>query len=91
MECCSQEYVLSMLAVEWISGWWWRGGGEELGISYCHGLGGNQVTSLHGILGVSVADPNPDPPDPHVFEPPGSGSISQRYGFGSGSFYHHAK
>ncbi len=32
----------------------------------------------------SVADPdlNPDPPDPHVFGPPrsGSGSISQRYG-----------
>ncbi len=41
----------------------------------------------------SVADPNqdPDPPDPHVFGPPGSGSrsISKRYG--SGSFYHHAK
>jgi hypothetical protein len=32
----------------------------------------------------SVADPNPDPnpPDPHVFGPPG---------FGSGSFYYHAK
>ncbi len=26
------------------------------------------------------------PPNPHVFEPPGSGSICQRYG--SGSFYH---
>jgi hypothetical protein len=33
--------------------------------------------------------PDPDPPDPHVFGPPGSGSTSQRYG--SGSFYHHAK
>jgi hypothetical protein len=33
----------------------------------------------------SVADPDPDTPDPHVFEPPGSGSISQRYGSGSGS------
>ncbi len=35
----------------------------------------------------------PDPPDPRVFGPPGSGSISQRYGSGSGpgSFYHHAK
>jgi hypothetical protein len=39
----------------------------------------------------------PDPPDPHVFGPPGSGSgsISQMYGSGScsgsGSFYHHAK
>jgi hypothetical protein len=39
----------------------------------------------------SVADPNPDPPDPHVFRPLESGSISQRYGSGSGSFYHHAK
>jgi hypothetical protein len=43
----------------------------------------------------SVADP--DPPDPRVFGPPGSGSTSQRYGSGSvscsgsGSFYHHAK
>jgi hypothetical protein len=32
-----------------------------------------------------VTSPNsdPDPPDPHVFGPPGSGSISQRYGSGS--------
>ncbi len=31
-----------------------------------------------------------DPQGPHVFRPPGSGSISQRYGSGSssGSFYH---
>ncbi len=29
---------------------------------------------------ISVADPDPDPPDPHVFGPPGSGS-----------FYHNAK
>ncbi len=35
----------------------------------------------------SVADP--DPLDPHVFGPPGSGFISQRYG--SESFYHQAK
>ncbi len=35
---------------------------------------------------ISVADP--DPLDPHVFGPPGSGSTSQMYG--SGSFYHHA-
>jgi hypothetical protein len=42
---------------------------------------------------------DPDPPDPHVFGPPGSRSNSQRYGSrsgscsgsGSGSFYHHAK
>jgi hypothetical protein len=32
----------------------------------------------------SVADP-----DPYVFEPPGSGSVSQRYG--SKSFYHQVK
>jgi hypothetical protein len=40
-----------------------------------------------------VPDPNPDPPDPHVFGPPGS--TGQRYGSGSGSrsgsFYHQAK
>jgi hypothetical protein len=43
----------------------------------------------------SVPDLDPDPPDPHVFGPPGSGSTIQRYGSGSGSgpgsFYHHAK
>jgi hypothetical protein len=46
-----------------------------------------------GVVSSSVADPDPDPPDPHVFGPPvsGSGSTSQRYGSGSGSFYHHAK
>ncbi len=32
---------------------------------------------------VPYPDPNPDPPDPHVFGPPGS--ISQRHGSGSGS------
>jgi hypothetical protein len=39
--------------------------------------------------------PDPDPPDPRVFGPPGSGSTSQRYGSGSGagsgSFCHQAK
>jgi hypothetical protein len=29
--------------------------------------------------------PDPDPPDPHVFGPPGSGSTSQGYGSGFGS------
>ncbi len=37
----------------------------------------------------SVADP--DPLDPYVIIPPGSGSISQRFGSGSGSFYHQAR
>jgi hypothetical protein len=40
----------------------------------------------------SVPDPNPEPdsPDPHVFGPHGleSGTISEKYGTGSGSFYH---
>jgi hypothetical protein len=47
------------------------------------------------IQWISIADPdpnpNPDPLDRHVFGLPGSGSTSQRYGSGSGSFYHHAK
>jgi hypothetical protein len=40
---------------------------------------------------MSVPDNVPDPPDPQIFGPPGSGSINQRYGSGSGSFYHQAK
>ncbi len=46
------------------------------------------------LVGISVPDPNQDP---HVFGPPGSESISKRYGSrsgsgsGSGSFYHQAK
>ncbi len=46
-----------------------------------------------GWLRPSVADPDPDPSDPYVFGPPGSGSVSQRYkaGSGSGPFYHQAK
>jgi hypothetical protein len=46
-------------------------------------------------VAISVADPNPnpDPSDPYFLGPPGfkSGSISQRYGSGSGSLYHQAK
>ncbi len=41
------------------------------------------------LLQNSVADP--DPSDPYVFGPPGSGSVNQRYGSGSGFFYHEAK
>jgi hypothetical protein len=54
-----------------------------VGLSYC-------VNTLWGFL-TSVADPNPAPDtqDPYVFGPPGSGSISTRYG--SGSFYNQAK
>ncbi len=52
--------------------------------------GGVTPLLLTTFLYRSVADPNPDP---RVFGPPGygSGSISQRYGSGSGSFYNEAK
>jgi hypothetical protein len=45
------------------------------------------------LFSVPDLDQNLDPPDPHVFRPPRSGSTSQRYGSGSGSgsFYHQAK
>jgi hypothetical protein len=42
------------------------------------------------LLLSSVPDPDPHV-FPNVFWLPGSGSISQRYGSGSGYFYHHAK
>ena len=45
------------------------------------GFGGEII-----LLSISVSDP--DPLDPHVFGPPGSGSISQSDGSGSGSFHH---
>jgi hypothetical protein len=54
----------------------------------------NQVSASYMIFQTLFGSvPDPDPPDPHVFGPPGSGSgsASQRYGSGSGSFYHHAK
>ena len=40
-----------------------------------------------------AADPEPEPEDPYVFGPLGSGSGStiQRHGSGSGSFYRQAK
>jgi hypothetical protein len=50
------------------------------------------VTSSLYQISTDVVDPDPepdpDPQNPHVFGPPGSGSISQRYGsgYGSGSY-----
>ncbi len=43
-------------------------------------------------VNTSAVFPDPDP-DLYVFEPPraGSGSVSQKYGSGSGSFHHQAK
>jgi hypothetical protein len=40
---------------------------------------------------VADRDPSPDPSDPYVFGPPGSGSGSSSQMYGSGSFYHQAK
>jgi hypothetical protein len=40
---------------------------------------------LGQLISVGDPDPKPDPQDPHDFGPPGSGSISQRYGSGSGA------
>jgi hypothetical protein len=42
------------------------------------------VVGLAAVLGIRIrVEPDPDQQDPHVFGPPGSGSISQRYGSGS--------
>jgi hypothetical protein len=44
-----------------------------------------KIHLLSDFHATSVPGPNPDPPDPRVFWPPGSGCTSQRYGSGSGS------
>jgi hypothetical protein len=53
------------------------------------------VTGSVAYLAPNPDPSDPDPSDPYFFGPPGSGfgSISQRYGFGSGlgPFYHQAK
>jgi hypothetical protein len=46
---------------------------------------------MHMAIKTSVADPDPDPSDPYVFGPPGSGSRSISQSYGSGSFYHQEK
>jgi hypothetical protein len=67
------------------------------GSNVLHRTGTPYVRVIHpsSILHTSVADldpnPDPDPSDPYVFAPPGSGSISQMYGSGSGSLYYQAK
>jgi hypothetical protein len=59
------------------------------------GRKGRRGLEMQPILLVKSSVPDPDPMDPHVVGPPGSGSISQRYGSGSGSgsgsFYYQAK
>ncbi len=46
-------------------------------------------SQIHKIYGTYPSVP--DPTDPHVFGPPGSGSGSTSQRYGSGSFYHQAK
>ncbi len=46
----------------------------------------DQVNLTIPYSGVGDPDPEPDPHDPHIFGPAGSGSISQRYGSGSFPF-----
>jgi hypothetical protein len=38
-----------------------------------HRLPDQQCGGLHDRVPGRVPDPNPDPPDPHIFGPPGSG------------------
>ncbi len=45
-----------------------------------------KATTFTTTTTTSFGDTEPDPQDPHVLGPPGSGSISLRYGSGSGSF-----
>jgi hypothetical protein len=63
--------------------------------AHCRPCLGENTAFFSLTSSVPDSNPNPDPPDPHVFGPPGSGPIGQRYGSGSGSesgsFYHQAK
>ncbi len=77
-----------------VSGFTWNAGsGSGLNESGSTTLPFSVWLSKSDNIIISVADPDPAPPDPLVFGPPGSGSgsTSQRYASGSGSFYHHAK
>jgi hypothetical protein len=46
----------------------------------------SQRTTGKSSVGDPDPEPDPDPQDLHVSETPGSRSISQRFGSGSGSF-----
>jgi hypothetical protein len=53
---------------------------HNIALDACFGNNLSMPMSIYVYF--SVADPDPNPPDPRVFGPPGSGS---------GSFYYHAK
>ncbi len=77
-----------LLLVLWDAGQWYSVRLNELtgGESLRANLALVKNNARVGAQVASVADP-----DPCVFWPPGSGSINQRYGSGSGSLYHQAK
>jgi hypothetical protein len=62
---------------------------DKFGVDLHSGIGLDHSAFTMQKSMVVTSVPDPDPPDPHVFGPPGSGSTSQRYR--SGSFYHNAK
>jgi hypothetical protein len=53
---------------------------QEIAIISFVSLKKEQQRREHFQLSSRVEDPNPDPQDPHVIRPTGSGSISQNYG-----------
>jgi hypothetical protein len=59
-----------------------------------HLLAATQAPLSHSLLPLNdnIGDPDPHP-DPYVFGPfvSDSGSVSHKYGSGSGSFHHQAK
>jgi hypothetical protein len=61
---------------------------DEEGYQTYHG---RQVPANISYIGLRNSVADPDPSDPYVFGPPGSGSMSQRHKSGSISFYHQAQ
>ena len=73
--------------------WWVIFQGQAIFLSFFPLILSEAILSLIRIFSVYIGVADPDSSDPYVFGPPGSGSgpINQRYGSGSGSFYHQAK
>jgi hypothetical protein len=80
-QCCGSESGSTGSTCFWAS--WILS--QRYGSGSCSGSGSEFLLNLirQSAFVSSVADPNPDPPDPYVIGPPGSGAISQRYGSGS--------
>jgi hypothetical protein len=69
-----------------ISKMFWVGGGAmHVHVHHQRSRSFNNKNTVKYTIATSVRDPDSDPQDPHVFGTPGSGSINQRYGSGSGS------